>query len=297
MSWFVIAIIAHILSAVAFFIDKFILSKTAFRPVVYSFFVGTLGIWALLLIPFGFTIPTLWQVITALSAGWLFVLAILFFYKSIRKNEISTITPIIGGSVPVFTIILTYIFLGERLTSNQLIAFFLLVLGGLIMLWVKSNNKSRTRLSKALLSAFLFASSFVLTKSVYTHQAFIDGFIWTRLGGVLGACFLLIFSQNRQLIKKTIFKAKAKVFGLPIFSKIISASAFVLLNYAIYLGSVSLVNALQGVQYFFLFIVALILSKKFPQILEEKINTYSIIKKTTAIILISSGLIILAYGI
>ena len=299
MNWLFIAIIAHFLSAIVFTVDKFLFSKTVLRPAAAAFYVGVLGGAAsLLLIPFGFFLLPFWQIIISWSAGITFVFAIWFFDRLIRKNEVSMITPIIGGAVPIFTLILTYFFLGERLAINQLFAFCLLVFGGVIML-LPRKSKFNLRKNKeflfnglllAVLTAFLFAFSFVLTKFIFTEQPFINGFIWIRLGGILGTCSLFLFPSARREIFETSKSIKIKVGGLFISNKILSAFAFVLLNYAIYLGSVSLVNALQGVQYVFLLIIVLFISKKFPQIIKEQISHRIIIQKALAILFIAIGL-------
>ncbi|MBU1177257.1 DMT family transporter [Patescibacteria group bacterium] len=295
MNWIIIAIISHFLTAIVFIIDKFIVSKTAIRPVIYSFYVGILGGLTILLFPFGFELISLKQIIISFMAGILFIFATLYFYKTIKISEISRIIPIIGGAVAVFTLILTYLFLEERLSSNQFIAFFLLVFGGLIILWPKRNKKmfSFQKISFILLSALFFAGSYVLTKMVFTEQSFINGFIWIRLGSVLGACLLLILPRNRKIIFNISKEIKKKTIILPIFSKSLSAFAFFLLNYAIFLGNVALVNALQGVQYVFLLIMAFFLSAKFPQIIKEQINRGVIFKRILGIIFVCLGLIFL----
>jgi drug/metabolite transporter (DMT)-like permease len=304
MNWLFIAIIAHFLFALVFVIDKFLLSHTKLQPTAYAFYVGLLGgLLSLLLIPFGFSLLLLNQILISFIAGILFVLAILFFYKSVQLGEVSRIAPIIGGAVPVFTLILTFFFLGERLSNNQLFAFFLLVLGGIIMVWPgkKARASASTkaslikRLPLAILAAFFFAGSFVLTKFIFTHQSFINGFIWIRLGGILGAGLLLFWPSIRESILKTSKTIKLKTGGLALSNKVFSALAFILLNYAIYLGSVSLVNALQGIQYVFLLMVALFLSKKFPQIIKEQISQGAILQKLIAILFVGLGLGILAF--
>ena len=297
MSWLYIAIISHFLLAVVFTVDKFLLSKTVLRPAAAAFFVGLLGGAAsLFLIPFGFSLMSFWQMVGGFAAGIAFVFAILFFYRTIQANEVSVVAPIVGGLVPIFTLFLTYFFLNERLASHQLISFCFLVFGGVIMFLPQKS--AQTFLSKGLLiavsAAFLFALSFVLTKFVFNGQSFINGFIWIRLGGVLGACSLLLIPSERATISKTSKSVKIGIGGLFISNKILSAFAFVLLNYAIYLGSVSLVNALQGVQYVFLLIIVLFLSKKFPKIIQERVNYKIILQKLTAILFIVFGLGILA---
>ena len=65
-------------------------------------------------------------------------------------------------------------------------------------------------------------------------------------------------------------------------------------NYAIRLGSVTLINALQGTQYLFLLALTSLLSLKFPKILHEKVTTQTITQKIIAIVIISFGLVFLA---
>jgi len=300
MNWILIAIIAHSISGVVFVIDKYILSRTRLRPAAYAFYIGIFGAFALVLIPFGFSLLPVNQIIISFSAGALFVLAVLFFYKSIRMGEVSRITPIIGGAVPIFTLILSYLFLSERLGSEQLIAFSLFVLGGMIMLWPRKGKRISgkpslvKRLPVALLAALFFSGSFVLTKYVFDHQPFINGFIWIRFGGILGAGLLFLWPDTRRIILKSSGGVKVKTGILAVANKGLSALGFVLLNYAIFLGSVSLVNALQGVQYVFLLVIGIFLSKKFPQIIREQISEGAIIQKVVAIVLISFGLAVLA---
>jgi len=302
MNWLLIAIIAHFIFALVFIIDKFLVSKTVLQPITYAFYGGFLQILVLVLIPFGFVIPPLNQIIISFIAGALFTFAVLSLYQSLQTDEVSKIVPMVGGAVPLFTFILTYFLLGERLSFNQLTAFFLLVLGGVIIVWPRKKNLAAEpanaslikQLSLALLAALFFAGSFVLTKFIFNYQSFINGLIWTRLGGFLGAGLLILWPGNWRIIFKTSKKVKLKLGGLFASNKVLSALAFILLNYAIFLGSVTLVNSLQGVQYVFLLIIALFLSKKFPQIIKEQVSQRMILQKIIAILFIGLGLGILA---
>ena len=304
MNWLIIAIIAHFVLALVFVIDKYLLSHTHLKPASYAFYVGAFGGLAVLLIPFGFSIFPINHIMISLLAGTVFILAVFFFYKSIQLGEVSRIAPIIGGMVPIFTFILTYFILNERLTVNQLMAFSLLVLGGVIMAWPRKQARMISGLNKiplikrlplAILASFLFAGSYVLTKLIFTQHPFLDGFIWMRLGGVLGALLLFLLPVTRRVILETSKEIKLKTGQLAVFNKIMSGLAFILLNYAIFLGSVTLINALQGVQYIFLLVLTLFLSKKFPQIMEEQINKTAVLQKITAILFIIFGLGVLVY--
>ena len=67
-----------------------------------------------------------------------------------------------------------------------------------------------------------------------------------------------------------------------------------LLTFSISLASLALVNSLAGIQYVFLFIFTLFLSKKFPQIFGEKYSLIMLLSKITGIGLIGAGLYLLS---
>lgn len=77
-------------------------------------------------------------------------------------------------------------------------------------------------------------------------------------------------------------------------NKTLSGIAFALLNYAIAIGSVTLVNAMQGLQYVFLLIMVAILSYKYPNILTEAVSRKSLTQKIIAVTLIGLGLAMIA---
>ncbi|MCX6784818.1 MAG: hypothetical protein NTV81_02690, partial [Candidatus Komeilibacteria bacterium] len=75
--------------------------------------------------------------------------------------------------------------------------------------------------------------------------------------------------------------------------QLLAAAGFLSINYATSLASVSLVNALQGVQYAILFILAVLASIFYPKILKESIERGTLILKTISIICIGLGLFLL----
>ena len=66
-----------------------------------------------------------------------------------------------------------------------------------------------------------------------------------------------------------------------------------LVQYAVALGSVSMVNALAGAQYAILIFLVALISKFFPNILKETFTSKEIVQKIVAVVIISIGLILL----
>lgn len=298
MTWLIIVIVAYFLNAVAAIVDKYLISKRVPQPAVYAFSISILGILSVFLIPFGFAVPKFLMIFWSLAAGISFTFALFFLFTALKFGETTKITPFIGGLQPIFIFALSYFFLRERLAANQIIAFIFLV-AGTIFISCDFNGKKvfkENGLLYALLSTILFAVSYFLTKFVFQSVAFIPAFVWIRFGSVFGALLFLIPSEARGKIFNT-FKSRegrrkgtSQIFFL---GQICGAFSFFLINYAIKLNSVSLTNALQGIQYVFLITMVIILSKKFPHILEEKLTFKILLQKITAIIFISIGLICL----
>ena len=295
MTWPIITIIAYLLNAIAITIDKFLLAKKITNPAVYAIFISTLSLLALVLIPFGFHLYSLNQILIALVAGLIFTFALLYMFKALGQNEASRITPFMGGFQPIFVFILAFIFLNEILIPQQLIAFIIIILGTVIISW-QNNSKATQKKAYlfAIIATLLFAISYTINKYSFTNQDFISGFVWTRIGAFIGALILLVPTKNRLDIKIELKKPKKQTSILFIFGQTAGALSFILINYAIAISSsVALVNALQGLQYVFLLIIIFSLSWKFPKLLEEKITQLIVIKKIIATALIIGGLFIL----
>lgn len=297
MTWFLIAIAGNFLNAVVGITDKFLLGQRAvIKPQVYTFYIGLLSIFALILAPFGLIWPGLWQFFISLLAGAMFFLGLFYFFKALDIGESSRVFPVVGGLVPVLVFFFSFIFFGGRLSAPQMVAFFLLVSGSVLISIGKNGIKinSGKYFKFIALSVLLAAVSLVLTKYVFNHQNFISGFIWTRLGSFLAAVLFLIPSRLRHSILSAGRQAKTGLSALLVFNKSVAGLASVLINFAISRADVSLIKALEGSQYVFLFFLTIVLSKKFPQIVKEKISRQIFLQKILAILFISSGIIVLA---
>ncbi len=300
MLWLYITILAYFLNAISITIDKFLITKEIPKPAAYTFNIGMLNIFiVLVLLPWSFHWLTPRQIFWALSGGALFTAALYFMYQALKRYEASRLAPYIGSLNPLFIFVLASLFLGETLTHRQLIAFFLILIGGFLISWEFSSPQEKRSLSRkdyffifslATLSAFLFAASYTITKYVYDFTNFLNGFVWTRFGLILGALFLLIFPKHRQEIKEERHTTKPKAGALFLFGQSMGGLSYLLVNYAFSLNSVTLVQGMQGLQYGFLFLITLVLSKKFPQIIKEKTSPKILAQKIIALIILGIGL-------
>lgn len=296
--WIAVIISSYICLAFVAIGDKYLLTGRL-KPKIFSFYVGVSGILSLVLIPFvGFVLPDSRSLFLALSAGILFLIGVLFLYKGMEKFEASRIVPAIGGLLPIFTFFLVWFFShGEAAFSASTLLSFILLLAGSVLVTLESKKVfSFSSLKIAAIAAFLFALSFLLTKKVYLAMPFWSGFIWIRIGSFIIALTLLLSKEVRQelLASRSISKQKTGVAFLIVQG--LGAFAAILQNWAIALAGIvflPIINALQGVQYAFLFILAILFSKKAPHIFKEKISSRVFFQKGLALLLIVAGLLFL----
>jgi hypothetical protein len=301
MSWLVLIIIAYFLLAFVFLVDKHLLAGPVPKPKVYTFYIGISWTAVLILIPFvNFYIPEKSQIIISLLAGILFVYGIFWFNKSLYQFEASRVVPAVGAISPLLTFSIVYFSssLREAIAFSDIIAFILLIFGSLIIALEKGKFINLKSLKISFISALLFSLSFVLTKYVYSNQTFWNGFIWTKLGGILMAILFIVFGKD---VREEVFKKRdvlpKKTITLFISNQAIGAVSNVLQNWAIAivpLYYVAMIQALQGMQYAFLLLLTVLISLKFPKFLKEEISKGIIFQKIVAILLIGIGLTLIA---
>ncbi|MBU1178751.1 beta-galactosidase [Patescibacteria group bacterium] len=289
MNWLTLALISYFLNAIVSVVDKSLLTNKAKNALVYAFYVGVLNSLAFVLWPFDFDFLSLKITLLALFSGAAFFAAIFFFYSALLRASVSRVVPVVGAISSVTVLFLSFLFLDERLPAFWLFAFALFVFGGLLL----TLGKGRVFSAYSFAAAVFFAASFFTAKLVYLETSFLNGFIWIRTGTLLLAFFILFLPSFRHSLRHSPLKISNKLFLFFASNKVLSAGAFILLNYAIMLGPVSMVNALQGAQYAFIFLLALILSHSHPYIIKESFSKKVFIQKLFGIILVSFGIFIL----
>lgn len=296
MSWIFISIGAYFLNAVSQLTGKFLLRKLIASPAAYAFFASTLGLAALLLAPFDLQFPGWYLLSVSLGAGVLFTAALFLFYTVLRGGEASRVIPLVSGVSPVFVFVLAWLLLGESLSPSQMVAFFIIVVGGYLISLGGEGRQDDLKKEIVLLSvaaAFLFALSHVLTKLVYVEHSFVSGLVWRSLGGVLGAFLLLVVPRFRREIVTALREPHLKTGFLFLFGQVLGAVSFILVNYAFSKGSVALVNALSGTQYLFLFFLIIPLAKRHPRLWGEAVTVPAVRRKLISIVLLCIGTLLL----
>lgn len=291
MSWVFFAVFARAIWAGNNVVDKHLISRHIQNPVSYLFIVTSIQLLVLVIIPFhNLSVPPLNILLAAFFSGALFMYGLLPYFQSLTFEEASRSVSI-WQITPIFVLIISSLTVGEQFDTNDWMAFVLLFTGGILISTRKIESKFH--LSKAFFlmlgSCVIFAIQTVLSKYVYLNIVYLDGFMLSRIGAFLGVLPILFFSSQRTAIVKSIVSVGNKVKIIILINTLIAISALASYEYAISKSSVTLVNALGGIQTVFLLLYATILSLWFPSIVKEELRKSVLILKVLAISLIIAG--------
>ncbi len=302
MSWFLLALIGHLVNAVAFVIDK-ILLRTAFsRAATYAGVVGILSLVVVAAFPFVDVWPqgATWWI--ALASGATFVLALWAFFAALSRSEASRIVPIVGSLIPILTLAGAFAFLGERLSDRTFVGFGLLILATILLSHGGKGRPSHTAIWLAVTSAFLFAISSLTAKATYDAAGFLGGFVTSRLAAAAMA-FILLALVDRQAGEEalTIIQPSRRVSSkhkqpgklaaiLAIVGQSLGAVGFLFVQWATAKGSPSIVNAMQAAQYALLVLAGFALHRRAPQLLGENVTRRVVILKAAALVMTGVGM-------
>jgi len=300
--WLTIAIAGYVILGIVGILDKFILSKSVPRPAVFVFYSSIFVLPILILAPFGVR----WIVgakdwCVAIMAGATFAFALWTMYKGFLVSEVSHVGPLVGAATPFFVLLLNPFLIGEYLSTRTLIAIAILIVGSLIISFEQSKQHRgwHTGMAWGIAAGLFFALSNIASKYIYDVYGFYSGLVWTR--GALGVAgvFILLNSDVRRAIfhrsKKHLSKLRSGVGQLVLVGsdKILGVVGVVLVQFAIATGSVTIVNALNGVQYAALVIIVAVLSRFVPKLFREQYAPLEAAQEMLAVMLIVIGLAML----
>ncbi len=227
-------------------------------------------------------------------------------FKALQTGQISRVIPVIGTLIPLI-LLAAGLFLGT-VSQYEGYAIGVLVLGLIFLTvfdWRGQVNKNEILFE--VLSALFFAVSYFILRFAYDNSNFWTVFVYSRPVLIPVGLLLILIPATRKLIFQT-GKEKQESPQIPYWKKMFTSGAIwlfgagqisagisqLLLTFAISLANPAVVNALQGVQYVFLFGANILLSKKYPQIFKENTNPSNLLIKGIGIVCICIGLYMLA---
>ena len=292
-TWIVLAILAQLISAITVFVDKYVLvhKEHVGKPIVYAFYISLLSGFVFVLIPFGvLSIPPLAILALAFLDSCLFVFGLISLYTALKEGHASDVVPVVGSISAIATAVCAYQWLAHDLPHSFIPAFGFMVLG---MHLISRFRLTRRQQFFVLLAGLSFGIMAFTTKIILLHTVFLDGFFWTRAMNVVVALLLLTIPHFRKTIFKGYRGSSHGTRWLVVSNKALNGVATALTLLAISLGSVSIVQALTGLQFVFLVLFAYLFSSSFPKMLKGEFEKKGRTQKFIGIGCIVVGLVFL----
>ena len=271
MTWFYLALLVPLLSAIVNLLDDNLLQFVYKSPYVAGVSAGFYGSLPLLSLFFldAHALPANLGIL-AFLAGMLTLLYYLFFFKGL-DSEVPSIVVAMFGLAPATIPFFAHFIVHEKLAMLQVLGFMIVLVAslGLAVTDIKKLKFSKALIFVTIAVVFMDASS-IMTKYVYQRADFYSVYMYFSAGIGAGALavFLYKYDDNIKAIK-LISKSIKRLLPLFMLTELIGVSAEFTANQAISRGPVSLVKVIEGIQPMFVLLIALALYPVKPKFFRE----------------------------
>jgi bacterial/archaeal transporter family protein len=301
MSWFLIALVAPVLWAVVNHVDKYLLSSHfKGRSIAALMLFSTLT--SVIVLPIMYVIsPAVRSVpvpdiLILIAVGIISAVAIWLYLIALDDDEASVVVPLFQ-TIPIFGALFAYLFLGETLTTQQMIACGLIICGSMIIT-LELDEERKIRFKRKILflmlgSSILFAFYETLFKVAAVEQDFWVASFWEHAGLLLMGIVLLFIGRFRRDFIALLTKNGSGIVTLNLGSEFLTIIGNVVTNFAIIIAPVALVLTVSGFQPLLVFLFGIFFTIFFPKIAKENTNKRHLIQKFLAIIVMFIGVLML----
>ncbi len=245
---------------------------------------------------------SLWIV---LIAGVCNLLWIVFYLNALADEEVSYVIPWFL-TVPLFGYLFGYLFLGETLTTMQIIGGLIVIIGGLIFSVKKDKDENGETLGTysvkwkliglMVVSSLLIALWITLFKFVAEATSFWQATFWEHIGLFIAGLMVLIFIKSyRDGFMGMLRKGGRQTLAINAFSETATIVGNLIANYAVLAVPVALILVLEVAQPVIVFLLGIVTTLYFPHILKEDISRPTILYKSLCLVIMVIGAILMAY--
>lgn len=297
MNWVFLTLLSALVYTVNIFLDKYLIESKfpEYRALpVFSAIVALPAVIILWFFGAGFLNPK--DSIFVILSGVFTIFAFSLYLEALIKEETSIVIILIQ-LVPVFVLILSYLFLGEVITSKQLAGFSLLLISSIAVSFKK--EKGGFKFSRAvmfmLIADLFWALPYIFIKHVSGGINFSSLVAYESFGVFLGGLFLLYFIPSiKNSFKKTYHKIKKPTLGLVFINEWLFLGGKILTYMAVTLGPAALVAVLGSTQIFIGILFGILLTFLIPRVFKEDLSRKSLFKKGVLGLLAFIGIILVS---
>lgn len=218
----------------------------SFKSLFWSQLAGLASILVLL---FAFTTNFKIPILTILLlpiAAILYSAGYLFFFKGFELGNVSTVAATMN-LWPVFTMLVAFLFMGQRLTTTQTIGVFMIIAGVTLasLNWNEIKDKGfqlSSGVKETVAGAFFFGIYWNISEIISEEIGWLLTTLFIKLGIII---FLLIFSVFiKQELNLSRITAKTK--WIVLLMGIIEAGAVAVVNYGLMIGDAILITPIAS---------------------------------------------------
>jgi uncharacterized membrane protein len=291
---YIFALLSPFLDSLINYLDKYLVSKHSVNTNVLAIYTGIISFFtgSLVYILNRFQDIEPRSAIILILSGFLSVFVLVFYFKALKFDEASRVSALFQF-VPVFVLLLSFLFLKEELSRPQYIGCLFIFIAGFLFS-VKKKRSGIIRINKAfwymMISSLLFALSTILFKVGAGDVSFWNAIPYEGFGNGLAVLILTYNRNNFKLLQKAEKKLDKRVFLYIIVIELIYRASRYSFYYALLLLPASIVSVMQGFQVFFLLIEGILLTILLPGFIKEVIDKKILVLKMVATIFIFIGL-------
>lgn len=304
MNWLVFALLAPLIFTLVNFVDKYIVEREVkdYRGMVIFTAIMALAAGTVFFILGGFPVLPAREMAIILFTGSLTAWGAALYFPAISGEDASNVI-IFFQITPIFTLILSMIFLGEVLTAGQWLGF-ILIFASVIGVSIFSQPKQKRAGKWFQLSRGFFlilgvdvmvAISFVVFRSVIQAEIPFAAIVTYESWGIaLGGLILYLFVPTiRRAFHIDVRSIRKQGMGAIAVNETIFVIAKLLNFVAISVApSVALVSVLMGTQVFFGILLGWLLTTVLPAIFKEDITRSSLIRRGALAAVLFAGIIL-----
>jgi len=296
MEWLLFALLAPLFWAFSNYIDKYSLDKYV-KGIFDFMFFSTVTSWffflALVLI-FGFPTLTTYSVLPIIL-GMVLIYSYGFYGKALEVGETSKLIILLQG-IPVLTLLLGIVFLGQHLNGLEWTAFLLVLIGGTVVSVekVKGDFLVTKGFSWMMTAIVIWSVMFLVSDYALEHMSFWDFFILDNLGNALAGIPLMLYGPSRRQIMLGIKTAIPQKYGWFILNNFLDFFGQMSIKKSLALApSAGLVTVAMQVQSVYIVILGVVLTLLVPDKIKEDITRKNLIIKITGALVIFLGIFVL----
>ncbi len=297
MNWILLVLIVHFFWAIENVYTKIVIGSKIKNPYIFLILLTILSI---LVLPF---IGSQYIVLPPGNTVWWLVLASLFYtfsgFPYIKAMEFEEVTRIniLWNAIPVFSLILGWMIIGDKISGTELAAMVFLLVGSIVASLKK--NSSSFKISMAfwlmMLSCVLYAAYGLVVRYLSASVAFPTIFFWVILFDAIAISSSFVSKKIRQDFVQT-FRSNSIGFFLLFLVIVVIGNIGLLLNqWALSLKPGALVYSLEGFQVLFVFCLAIVVAKISPSFIAESTDKKNLLVKFLAFLIIMIGMVMLSF--